>query len=432
MDDRLTEECIKYFKNTAGFKRTLEGIRKKYKSLGSLGGTVVLKNLKEEEKEALTGLFRKDCSGKGISFKVDKFINALQETRFEGVDFERVLQGYFGEKLISKKEEKFEYEQQKNAYFNEIASAFQHTRAEKWFRYVLETKESGYRILNQKYDEDKRSLKDNLYKVCRAYNYLSFDKGKVVRLALLSSMITKNPHSFDINTDNGILLVYAICYSLKERYPANAEQLNEVLYRAGIIRDEVSNFTLCSGLLAYSGGVEHPGWRGFYDRGEPLQVSIWNLSSLDQIISPLRRVYVFENPTVFSEVLYNFKEDKIPIMCTFGNFKLASLIVLDKLVESGSTIYYSGDFDPEGIIMADKIKQRYGGKAVLWRYGVKEYNKIISSVSLADSRLKKLDNVKSCELENIVNLLKTKKKAAYQELLVNEYVKDINDFIRKQ
>lgn len=428
-EEDLVKECIGYFKSNSGYKRVFQKLREKYESLGSFGGTVVLRELKTEEKEALTGLFRKDYNKKNCSFKVENFIKALENTRFEGVDFQKVFQGYFGEKIMYKKEEKASYEEERSAFLEEIINKFRGTRAEAWLRYLLDTKENPYRLLCQKYEEDKEKLRNNLLLSGKAFNKLSFEKSNSMRLAVFSSNINKDPHSFDVNTELGKLLIYAIIYKLKIPYPENAEELNEVLYNSGIIRDEVSNYTLCSGLIAYNGDKEHGGWRGFYETSEPLQVSLWNISKLDKILSPRGRVYVFENPTVFSEVLYYTSEIKASLVCTFGQFKLASLILLDKLVESGSTICYSGDFDPEGISMADKLKQRYGSKTVLWRYQAEDYLKIQSNVAITASRLKKLDNIKSEELQDIAALVKGNKKGAYQELLIKDYIKNIKEDI---
>ena len=443
MEDELIAECVSYFKNNHGFKRTFFLIRKKYESLGTLGGTVVLNNLKEEEKEALTGLFRKDYYKKSASFKVEAFIKALDNTRFQGLDFTQILEKYFGEKLLSKKEEKALYEAEKQLYFKNIIEIFGGTRAELWLEDLLHNKDNAFRIISIKYDEDKKQLNKILTYVCSAYNALSFDENNVIRLALFSSNITKNPHSFDANTDCGNLLVYAICHNLKLKYPDNAEELNEVLYRAGLITDEVSNYTLCSGVLAYLGEEEHfckdvllckdvhlckdehIGWRGFYEAIEPLQVSLWNLSKINKVISPKGKVYVFENPTVFSEVLHRIGYTKPSLMCTFGNFKLASLILLDKLVKGGAVIYYSGDFDPEGIVMAEKLKQRYGEKIILWRYTKEDYIGIKSNIYIEDYRMKKMNNIKSKELKEIIEAIGINKVAGYQELLIDKYIDDI-------
>ena len=91
---------------------------------------------------------------------------------------------------------------------------------------------------------------------------------------------------------------------------------------------------------------------------------------------------VFENPTVFSGILHRALKTRPSLICIFGNFKLASLVLMDKLVENGVRIYYSGDLDREGIIMADKLKLRYESKLVLWRYGVEDYRDIVSMVRL--------------------------------------------------
>lgn len=424
-EEKLVCECVQYFKNNIGFKRTMKAIRKKYESLGYLGGTVVLNNLTEEEKEALTGLFRKDYYKKSTSFKVENLVNSLSDTKFDGVDFEKVLEQYFGLKIISKKEERLIYNEERQKYFTEIANYFSGTKAEKWILYFLYTKDNAYRIISIKYDENKELLKQNLIKAGIAFNNLPFDENQLIRLALFSSNITKNPHTFDTNTDCGNLLSYAICYYLNLRYPQNAEELNEVLYKGGIIKDEVSNYTLCSGILAYSEGKEHKGWREFYENCEPLQISLWNISKVDNIVSHYGRVFVFENPTVFSEVLFRIGNKKPSLICTFGNFKLASLILMDKLTKSGAKIYYSGDFDPEGIIMADKLKQRYGEKLKLLDYSKKNYLSIKSSVNLDEYRIKKMNNIKSLELIEMVEVIKENKVAGYQELLIDKYVCEI-------
>lgn len=428
-EEKLIKECAAYFKATAGFKRILEKIKEKYESLGSLGGTAVLSNLKKEEQEALTGLFRKDYySNKSVSIKVENFIKALDNTKFSGVDFEKVLHAYFGEKLLSKKEQRSIYEAEKEKYFDEIGESFKGSRAERWLNFILEAKENAYKIIAQKYDDNEKELKAALITACTGYNNLSFDVNNTTRLAVFASNITKNPHSFDENTYCGKLLVYAISYELGINYPSNAEELNEALYKAGIIKDEVSNFTLCSGLKAYIGDKEHEGWKGFYEANEPLQVSLWNISRLSKIISPREKVFVFENPTVFSEVLYETSDIKPSLVCTFGNFKLASLILLDKLYESGSLIYYCGDFDPEGIVMAEKLRKRFGNSLVLWRYDKEEYLRIKSEIKLSETRLKKLDNIESAELQDIAQIIRLHKSAAYQEMMIEKYVDDVKKF----
>jgi uncharacterized protein (TIGR02679 family) len=208
-------------------------------------------------------------------------------------------------------------------------------------------------------------------------------------------------------------------------YPSDAEERSELLYRAGIIKDEVSNFTVCSGLLASENDKIHEGWKGFYEKGEPLQISIWNLSKLDKIWTDSKMIFVFENPTVFSEVLFQTSKCKVSLLCTNGQVKLASLIVLDYLAKQGVTIFYSGDFDPEGLMIADRLKRRYGKKLCLWRYDAKDYIRIKSSEDIDDIRLKKLSKLSDKSLIELGNIILQNGCAGYQEMLVDRYVEDI-------
>jgi uncharacterized protein (TIGR02679 family) len=430
MNENLERQCIEYFKRNKGYKRLFEGIREKYRSLGSLSGTVVLNNLSQFEQEALSGLLRKDYySKKSASIKVEKVIKVLEDTRFSEVNFENVLKGYFGEELVSKKEERNLYELEREEYFNDFLVKFKGTRGEEWLRSFLQSKGNAYKMLSQKYDKEKDNLSLTLLFVMKALNALSFNEKNLTRLALFSSNISKNPHTFDQDRDCGKLLLYGISYFLNIDYPSTAEERTEALYKAGVINDEVSNYTTISGLLAYKENKVHEGWMGFYETSEPLQVSLWNLSEIDYIVSPSKKVFVFENPTVFSEVLYSTRNKKPPLICTYGQIKIASLILLDKLLDRVDAIYYSGDFDPEGLLIADRLKKRYKDKLILWRYDADDYFSIKSDKSIEASRIKKLDKLKCQELKELGEYIRREGNPAYQELLVEKYIEDIYDII---
>ena len=424
MENGLSKACADYFKNTPGLRRSLEKIKEKYESLGHLGGSIQLFHLKEDEKEALSGYFQKDYYKKSAQISVMSFAKVLNNTRFEGVDFIDVLECYFGEKLQSKKERHLQYEEAKKSYFDKVLKPFEGTLANKWLKDALENKDNAYRIISQKYDENPSLLEKYLQYACEGLNQLPLDDTKI-RLALYASRITKDPHTFDRNKICGKLLLYAIAYKFNCTYPENAEEQSELLYKSGLLIDELSNFTMCSGISAWKTEEIHKGWEGFMQSGEPLQISLLNLSNIEEVKCRDKKVYVFENPTVFSEVLYQTRKISPSTICTYGQLRLASLVLLDKIVQDDVKVYYSGDFDPEGIMIADKLKQRYGESLILWRYGIEEYNEIQSKVKLTEQRLKKLDNIKSPELQVIANEIKKRRYGAYQELLLEYYISDI-------
>jgi uncharacterized protein (TIGR02679 family) len=288
----------------------------------------------------------------------------------------------------------------------------------------LANKNNAYALLNLKYNEDPEHLKRLLTQVGNGLNRCVAESKKV-RLALFASQITKDPHAFDMNRDSGRLLLYALASYYQLDYPKNAQAQMELLYRAGLIYDEVSNYTIGRGIRAFVGDKIHLGWAGFAEAGEPLHISLWNISKIDRVSCFKKRIFVFENPTVFSEIAGILEDRPGSLICSTGNVKVATLLLLDKIVQGGGEIYYSGDFDPEGLIIADKLKKRYGLKLVLWHFTPEAYQTVQSKKKISPARLKKLDKIESPELILLAEVIKKSGYSGYQEMLVDQYRNDI-------
>lgn len=108
----------------------------------------------------------------------------------------------------------------------------------------------------------------------------------------------------------------------------------------------------------------------------------------------------------------------MPIICTYGQIKLSAIILIKLLEKECEKIYYSGDIDPEGIQIADKIKSLFPSKIQLIGYDEDTYYKNISNVTLSPSRLEKLNKIKNEELIEISNIVKKEKRASYEELKI--------------
>ena len=150
-----------------------------------------------------------------------------------------------------------------------------------------------------------------------------------------------------------------------------------------------------------------------------------NLLKIDYLKCHDDKVFVFENPSVFSKLLKLFGNN-VSLICTSGQLNLSAYMIIDKIKDLKS-IYYAGDFDPEGLIIADKIKLKYGDKVKFMLYDGVIYDKIKSSNEINEARLSMLDKIKSQELQGIKNYLKKEKKPAYQELLTDEYARYIEN-----
>ncbi|PLS18759.1 hypothetical protein CVD28_06485 [Bacillus sp. M6-12] len=110
--------------------------------------------------------------------------------------------------------------------------------------------------------------------------------------------------------------------------------------------------------------------------------------------------------------------------------RLASWQLLDRLVQSGCTLFYSGDLDPEGIIIADRLKKRYHHHVVLWRMDQEAYEASVSNEDISN-RLAKLNQIVSPEWARLIDLMRDKKRAGYQEAIVTRLISDIRQHINK-
>lgn len=422
------KEAVAFFKNNRNYHRILKGMVLKYKSIGTLGGIVELNLPTYEERLILSKIDSKYINSKQVRFSINKFLNTFKNTELEGLDFLMILQKYFGEELKTNKKVKEDKLLIRNHYFSYFFNKFSGTKAINWLGAAIENKNYGYMLLIKEYENDEEKLRVLLDNVLIGINKLEKDAKEYTRLAIFASKQTMDPHFFDTYVIGGKLLLCALAYLSGSKTAMNSEEENELLYGFGLIKDEISNFTTVSSIIALTEEGAHAGIKGFYDRNEPLSINLSNLSNIKEIKCNYNKVFVFENPTVFSEVLQNTMEIKPSLICTSGQLKLASIVVLDKIKDNVDKIYYSGDFDPEGINIAYKLKQRYGDKLELWNYNVENYRKIASDVIFNDKRFKQIEEIKEPSMLELIMEMKEKKVCGYQELLVDKYIKDIVNF----
>ncbi|NLJ68570.1 MAG: TIGR02679 family protein [Firmicutes bacterium] len=454
MSDRL-KEAVAFFREDAGYERLFAGLIEKYRSLGRLGGTVRLNQLTSREQEVLSAFFRKDyhsCDAATIS--VREMAEALQRTRFAGIDLKALLDAYAGEVILSKAEEARLYEYRKEQYFIGLKDKFCHPYCCLWLDSILH-KELGTRGVHRAYDQDPDELYPVLIAVLRALEQVPLqthatsgrrsDRLTYERLPVFASRIAGDPHAFDMGKDAGRFLVSAL-QAVRARQEAgyeilsspSAEEVAELLGYFGLVRDDLLNFVTCAGILGSQSADEgpHPLWQAAWEAGNVLNVPLREVAKLDACWPgkwlPENRkhnvVFVVENSGVFSAILDAFTATRPlpPLVCTHGQFTLAALLLLDKLAES-STLLYSGDFDPEGLQMAQRLLQRYQGRVRLWRYSRQDYQLSLSEVGISQQRLNKLGSIQAPALLPVAKSIRHRGRAGYQEALVDRLIRDIKD-----
>ena len=438
-------ETIEFFKKEQGFKRLLKSLTEKYRALGRVGGSVKLTNITLEEQESFSDFFRQEYfAKKSATVSFAQFEKALSKTKFAGIEIVDLLEGCLGGNILTKNEEREEYGKKKHSFFQELLKKYPHSNCQLWLENVI-NKGPGTRGIHSNYDQNPVALKQQLEYVLAALTQLPQEGYE--RLPLFAYRITQDPHAFDLDTDVGRFWLSALQWlrnsraeEFEIRTNPSAEEVTELLQHFRLVRDDIQNFVTCAGLLAFRKETKKPVtmWEEAYRDKCVMNVPLREILRVDKFIPAGKNiVFIVENSGVFSALLdyleENCTEEKgtnyldffPPLICTHGQFKLATLIMLDKLVESGAKLFYSGDFDPEGLQMAQRLVQRYPNQVSLWRYKIEDYERALSEVKLTEARLKKLASINLPALIPVKEKLLEVGKAGYQEELIERLGQDI-------
>ncbi len=421
--DEIVREAVKYLKERKEYDKVLKALKDKYKNTGKLTGKVMLTNLSYEERVLLGDIDYTLYEEKGGSLNVKKFVDFFSQGKFHEVNFLEVLKCYFGGDIKTKKEKKEEEDFLKEDFFQELLELFKCEGIKLWLEGALQYKNYGYNSIVRCYKANSKELKDIMLNIDKGLSFLMPPTGEYIPLAKFSSLITRNSHYFDMDNIPGKLFLAALGY-LHGMKASTVYGINELLAKVGIIRDEISNFTITYGLQIFDDNEELEGYKWFRRERQPLILNTYNLNSIKELKAVKSKVFVFENPTVFYELMKMTEDISVTLLCTSGQPNYSSLIILDKLYKSGTEIYYSGDFDPEGLQIADNLKYRYDGGLNFFGMNVDNYLRIIGNISFHE-RLGKLNTITSKELKPLVDEMIIHGKAGYQELLINYYYENI-------
>lgn len=439
-------ECAKYFKSQKAYQRCMRELRKKWKSFGKVAGRITLKDTTEEERRAIGGIIGKVFYDKDICFSFAEFEQGLQRTRFAPVKMKEVLEAYFGEKLSTNQGEKEEQERKKGAFFNDICKYFLKNAGGEsiaflWIQAMLSEKKYGYQQLVREYTKDRQKAEVLAKNVGNGLVQLECAEGTCSEwpLAVFAAKISGNPHYFDRGTAPGQLLINAICYWRKAELPVNAHQWRELLHVVGILPDNVSSMVHAYGLRLQTKDGWHPAYDAFCRLKEPYVITMENLRGITGVRPEGDRVYVVENEMVFSYLLEHagremqvradkskqHRNDNLTLLCTSGQLRAVALELIPLILDSGADIYYSGDIDPDGMGIADRLWQKFGDRIHIWRMSPADYETSISKESIGNNGLAKLGNVGNPLLQQTAERVKDKRIAAYQENLLEELLGDI-------
>lgn len=407
-------QLCKYLKE-ANFNSFMECWKKQYERLGHVGGTISVA-LNDENKEDIAGFIGKDYHLQShAKIRYSEIKKAIINSRYETADFEEVLFLYYDHKIISNKNSKEQKDEICKHFFENLLSEYKETKAYEWLDSCIQLEDSMYIRIKQEIFNDSKKIDKTMHYVMSAINVFPVWNKTVETMPIFAARITNDPHMFDYNRLANLLLFHAACFCLDIPY-RNGSQLdkNIVFNQVGLYQENVNNYCMISRINALDlKGNLHQGWNGFYEKFEMWNVNSHNLQQISKIdCEYCDAIYIVENPSVFHELCLfakHSKIDNIGFVCTNGILNMCGYQLLDLINKAKISMYYCGDFDPEGLMIADRLLNQFE-LLNLWCYEIEGARKTMFKKHINQRRI------------NMLNLLKNPLTIAIKELIIEGYI----------
>lgn len=399
----------------------------KYESLERVGGQAIVERATAEECEAINLFFGWDYKpGETIRVSLKRFEEELKDSAFPF----RLKELHFlleGTPLQTKSEKRMLQNTEWCRLFTSVRGEYGTELSvfvSEWLQRLEEGFGQGCRTLKELFMTNPAEAETALRHAVRALDILftgncNFSVGgislRTIRLPVLAAMASGDSHALDWKQPAGRLLFYALrerqsddhvpvdmdnfetdgnetITSLASSYGLSSDKtvpsevdtlaMREIYRSAGISDDDLSS-------LVYV----------YIPQPDKLpEPNVWTLRQVEAMkeFPGCSALYIVENPSVFSTLLditeqWLQKEagsgsllSSAPpaLLCTSGPASAAALRWIQRsLGHSGETcpIYYSGDFDVQGLTMGITLAHRFPDHFVPWRFDTTLYRSIIAN-----------------------------------------------------
>lgn len=419
-----TLACADYFRSHPGYHRILAALRQKFQRYGRATGTIRLQDASPEECEAARLLLGRPFSPP-LQLQAAQIEAALQETRFQGVCLKAVLEAYFGEAIKTNRETRADLDSCVSALLEQTAAAVSGNTSHRWLQALAE--DQGGSLFRREAARDPSGAAQSLLRACQCMDRLEEKTSEPLRLAVLSAGATGDPHALDSGTLCGKLFLQMLAFRQGRERAESTEQRDDLYYENGILCDSISSLVTQVGLILSVGAAEHPAYQLLRQQRELCTLSLASLSRLTGASSPSGRVYIVENEMVFAQLCDRAAEFHSPLLCTSGQPSVAALRLLDLLAASGTTLFYSGDFDGRGLSIAAQLSARYPHLLIPWHMAPQDYDRCRSAQPLSDTSLALLRGCSATALAATAQAVAQGGMAGYQELLLPQLAADLTE-----
>jgi uncharacterized protein (TIGR02679 family) len=240
-----------------------------------------------------------------------------------------------------------------------------------------------------------------------------------VPLAELAALTTGDTHALDVGETLSALLLRAIACLANIDPPDDAESRREAWAAVGVLCDELSAPVLVLNLRGGADSVTDRALEIHAEAGEPYRVSTRQLLQAPFAL-PVRgaRVFICENPTIVAIAAARLGPRSAVLVCTEGTPKTAFVSLAKRLVESGATLHYHGDFDWPGIQIANMVMRRFGAEP--WRLGPEEYLRAAPGPMLEGTP------VAASWSKDLTIAMRERGRAVHEEQVVSELLLDLS------
>ncbi|MCL1845981.1 MAG: TIGR02679 domain-containing protein [Defluviitaleaceae bacterium] len=421
--DAQVEQIVNFFKTTSGFGRVLRTMFDMYVQYERAFGAVRLEKPRTDEEEALSKFFGRDYYNQAlIRIGLADFERQMcKNFMADDVSLGDVLEQYIGKPVRKavlpnlKKSTPFASE------VVTLLSKYKNTPAESWLKEVSAHTRRTYRAAAESYLNDSKSTMRIIRQTADALNNISA-REKLIPLAEFSETHTGSPDSFDFSGTHGPLFLKALASKFDVAFPTTAENCVLLHYRAGLLSHGVlSNVTVFGILGDFT--CEY-----YNELNQAHVLTLENISRFSRASAHGSKVFIIEEPQIFSAVLARLEGEKCTIICPTCGYNAAFLCLL-KLFDAVK-IYFAGGMNYKGLEFADKLYVEFGKNFIPWRYTREDYAKVIEGESGYLTGEKRGLAMHNESLASLLSHIKKTGRTASSMPLVDDYVMDIKNIVQ--
>lgn len=425
------EKCANLFKKDKRNDVIFEKFKKKILTTDKIEGSILIKNPSKEIRRLIEGFFYfKNFKGETLSFSIEDFRKRLEELGYIDIDLKELTNQYFGEVLLSKEEQKRLLNEEIELFFSKLVSKLKESNLqEEYITKYIEIVKNNY-FDKGKLKEQEEELQKLYYCGMAIYDRTTADTP--IKIAFLGEKITKDPHYFDKGIKGSLLVKLLKLFNNIEvdEDLTETEKAQEIFYQSKIEVNTISNYLTAYGIKLFTKAGEIKAYSEFIKDNLLYNIPLEHLKDVVKVQAKSKNIFIVENEMVFVRLYEYFRGKKdVALICTSGQLRLASLVLIDLLLKEDYQIYYSGDIDPEGIGILNRVIQKSGNKVIPWRVNLETYLKYEKNENpISETSLKKLTSIKDTRFKDLILAMEDIKKACYQESFIKELINDIKFF----